>query len=101
MPHRREHNETGMLDPALRRLSSDQLWQVVASLGHRVVAWSLSGPQNDYWRVHSSLQLLEDQQVTALDCISGIYVYRSPLSVSKYLQACLLSARDPVYLCTP
>ncbi|RPD64989.1 hypothetical protein L227DRAFT_635288 [Lentinus tigrinus ALCF2SS1-6] len=56
---------------------------VVASLGHRVVAWSLSGAQNDYWRVHSSLQLSEDQHVSALNCVSGLLAVgtRSTLSV--------------------
>ncbi|EIW64094.1 WD repeat-containing protein [Trametes versicolor FP-101664 SS1] len=56
---------------------------VVASLGHRVVAWSLSGTRNDYWRVHSSLLLPEDQQVTALNCVSGLLAVgtRSTLSV--------------------
>ncbi|RDX52017.1 hypothetical protein OH76DRAFT_1400924 [Lentinus brumalis] len=56
---------------------------VVASLGHRVVAWSLSGAQNDYWRVHSSLQLSEDQDVSALNCASGLLAVgtRSTLSV--------------------
>ncbi|KAI0639823.1 WD repeat-containing protein [Trametes polyzona] len=56
---------------------------VVAALGHRVVAWSLSGARNDYWRVHSSLLLSEDQQVTALNCMSGLLAVgtRSTLSV--------------------
>ncbi|KAI0830734.1 WD repeat-containing protein [Trametes gibbosa] len=56
---------------------------VVASLGHRVVAWSLSGPRNDYWRVHSSLLLPEDQHVTAINCTSGLLAVgtRSTLSV--------------------
>ena len=44
---------------------------MVASLAHRVAAWSLSSPQKDCWRVHSSLQLSEDQHITALNCISG------------------------------
>ena len=47
----------------------------MASLGHRVVAWSLSGKRSDYWRVHSSLSLAEDQHVTALNCTSGMYMY--------------------------
>ncbi|KAI0721213.1 RAVE protein 1 C terminal-domain-containing protein [Cerioporus squamosus] len=56
---------------------------VVASLGHRVVAWSLSGAHNEYWRVHSSLQLSEDQHVSALNCASGLLAVgtRSTLSV--------------------
>lgn len=57
---------------------------VVASLGHRVVAWSLSGPQNDYWRVHSSLQLAEDQHVTAINCISGLLAVATRSSLSVY-----------------
>ncbi|CDO73196.1 hypothetical protein BN946_scf185007.g251 [Trametes cinnabarina] len=56
---------------------------VVASLAHRVVAWSLSGIHNDYWRVHSSLVLSEDQHVMALNCVSGLLAVgtRSTLSV--------------------
>ncbi|KAI0756586.1 RAVE protein 1 C terminal-domain-containing protein [Daedaleopsis nitida] len=57
---------------------------VAASLGHRVVVWSLSGIQNDYWRVHSSLSLSEDQQVSALDCISGLLAVGTRSSLSVY-----------------
>ncbi|KAI0673553.1 WD repeat-containing protein [Trametes maxima] len=57
---------------------------VVASLGHRVVAWSLSGTQNDYWRVHSSLLLPEDQQVTALNCMSGLLAVGTRCNLSVY-----------------
>ncbi|OSD03553.1 hypothetical protein PYCCODRAFT_1476945 [Trametes coccinea BRFM310] len=57
---------------------------VVASLGHRVVAWSLSGIQNDYWRVHSSLVLPEDQHVMALNCVSGLLAVGTRSSLSVY-----------------
>ncbi|KAI0778601.1 WD repeat-containing protein [Trametes elegans] len=57
---------------------------VVASLGHRVVAWSLSGTLNDYWRVHSSLLLPEDQQVTAFNCMSGLLAVGTRAGLSVY-----------------
>ncbi len=94
------------LPPLLRRFTGDPytVWlrdcssahaphcssheQVVASLGHRVVAWSLSGTRNDYWRVHSSLLLPEDQHVTALNCVSG---NQSPASRCQ----CLTRPRSP------
>ncbi|KAH9897985.1 WD repeat-containing protein [Cubamyces lactineus] len=57
---------------------------VVAALGHRVVAWSLSGPHCDYWRVHSSLVLPEDQHVTALNCVSGLLAVGTRSSLSVY-----------------
>ncbi|KAH9944024.1 RAVE protein 1 C terminal-domain-containing protein [Epithele typhae] len=57
---------------------------VVASLGRRVVAWSLSGKRHDYWRVHSSLSLPEDQQVTALNCMSGLLAVGTRTSLSVY-----------------
>ena len=67
---------------------SINLRQVVAALGHRLVAWSLSGKQNDYWRVHSSLTLSEDQRITALNCMSGEHLcFLSP--------ALLISSRPP------
>lgn len=40
-------------------------------MGSRIAAWSLSGVQNDAWRIHSSLALPVDQVVTALDNKSG------------------------------
>ncbi|KAI0652289.1 WD repeat-containing protein [Trametes meyenii] len=66
--------------PSTRHLTQS----VVASLGHRVVAWSLSGIQNDYWRVHSSLLLPEEQQVTALNCMSGLLAVGTRSSLSVY-----------------
>ena len=80
----REHHETGTLVtcPPPHPPHSPQ---VVASLDNRVVAWSLSGTQNDYWRVHSSLLLSEDQQISALNCMSGMYNHRSPPLTSHSL----------------
>ncbi|KAI0361166.1 WD repeat-containing protein [Trametes cingulata] len=57
---------------------------VVAALGHRVVVWSLSGKQYDYWRVHSSLLLPDDQHVTALSCMSGLLAVGTRSSLSVY-----------------
>ena len=41
-------------------------------MGHRVATWSLSGVQNDVWRIHSSLVLPQIQEVRSLDSKSGI-----------------------------
>ncbi|KAI0375421.1 WD repeat-containing protein [Pilatotrama ljubarskyi] len=57
---------------------------VVASLGHRVVVWSLSGKQYDYWRVHSSLLLPDDLHITALSCTSGLLAVGTHSSLSVY-----------------
>jgi hypothetical protein len=38
-----------------------------------VAAWSLSGVQDDTWRIHSSLLLPEDYRVTTLDIKYGKY----------------------------
>ncbi|EJF67065.1 hypothetical protein DICSQDRAFT_151429 [Dichomitus squalens LYAD-421 SS1] len=76
---------TRHINQSVRCLSVENTMKlVVASLDHRVVAWSLSGPQNDYWRVHSSLKLPDDQQVTALDCISGLLAVGTRSSLSVY-----------------
>ncbi|OAX44398.1 hypothetical protein K503DRAFT_383768 [Rhizopogon vinicolor AM-OR11-026] len=45
---------------------------IVASMNTHIAAWSLSGTQNDTWRVHSSLSLPHGDTVTALDCKSGL-----------------------------
>ncbi|KAI0963718.1 hypothetical protein AcW1_000718 [Taiwanofungus camphoratus] len=57
---------------------------VVASMGARVAAWSLSGVRTDSWHLHSSLLLPEDQQVTALDCESGLLAVGTRSSLSVY-----------------
>ncbi|CCM05189.1 uncharacterized protein FIBRA_07398 [Fibroporia radiculosa] len=62
---------------------------VVASMGARVAAWILSSSGSgsnkaqSSWRLHSSLALPEDQEITALDCKSGLLALgtRSTLSV--------------------
>ena len=43
----------------------------MASVCTRIATWSLSGVQNNVFRVHSSLRLPDGDQVTALDCKSG------------------------------
>lgn len=40
-------------------------------MGSRIASWSLSGVQNDTWRVYSSLLLPEGQPITTIDCKSG------------------------------
>ncbi|KAJ8594840.1 hypothetical protein M405DRAFT_857819 [Rhizopogon salebrosus TDB-379] len=45
---------------------------IVASMNTHIAAWSLSGIQNDIWRVHSSLSLPHGDTVTALDSRSGL-----------------------------
>ena len=41
-------------------------------MGAHIAVWSLSGAQKDVWRVHSSLQLRESDDVKALDSKSGV-----------------------------
>ncbi|KAI5121293.1 hypothetical protein M0805_003762 [Coniferiporia weirii] len=45
---------------------------IAASLGPHISIWSLSGSQKDTWMVHSSLTATDGQDVTAIDCKSGL-----------------------------
>jgi len=47
--------------------------QVVAAINTRIAAWSLSGVQQDVWRIHSTLVLPENNIVTALDNKAGTF----------------------------
>ncbi|KAF8898903.1 RAVE protein 1 C terminal-domain-containing protein [Infundibulicybe gibba] len=47
---------------------------IVAAMGVRVAAWSLSGVNHDMFRVHSTLVLPEHHIITTLDSKSGIIV---------------------------
>ncbi|KAI0316614.1 WD repeat-containing protein [Amylostereum chailletii] len=64
------------VDPALKL--------IVASMGCRVAAWSLSGIKTDIWRVHSSLVLPDDAQVTSMDCRSGLLTLACKRTISVY-----------------
>ncbi|KAJ7492768.1 RAVE protein 1 C terminal-domain-containing protein [Mycena latifolia] len=57
---------------------------IVASMQTRVAAWSLSGVQQDAWRLHSSLTLPPNLTVTALDSKSGLLAVGSQDSLSVY-----------------
>ncbi|KAJ7487439.1 RAVE protein 1 C terminal-domain-containing protein [Mycena galericulata] len=57
---------------------------IVASIQTRVAAWSLSGVQQDAWRLHSSLVLPLHHTVTALDSKSGLLAVGSQDSLSVY-----------------
>lgn len=57
---------------------------VIAAMGSRIAAWSMSGVQSGVWRVHSTLILPEDQEVTALDCKSGLLAIGSTSNLSVY-----------------
>ncbi|KAJ7786153.1 RAVE protein 1 C terminal-domain-containing protein [Mycena metata] len=57
---------------------------IVASMQTRIAAWSLSGVQQDAWRLHSSLVLPPNHSVTALDSKSGLLAVGSENSLSVY-----------------
>ncbi|KAL0951404.1 hypothetical protein HGRIS_008099 [Hohenbuehelia grisea] len=53
-------------------------------MNNQLAAWSLSGVQNDAWRVHSSLTLPENQPITATDTKSGLLAIGSNGNLSVY-----------------
>ncbi|XP_006454653.1 hypothetical protein AGABI2DRAFT_198048 [Agaricus bisporus var. bisporus H97] len=57
---------------------------VVAAINSRIVAWSLSGIQQDTWRVHSTLLLPQNQSITTLDIKSGLLAVGTQNSLSVY-----------------
>ncbi|KAJ7092570.1 WD repeat-containing protein [Mycena epipterygia] len=57
---------------------------IVASMQTRIAAWSLSGVQQDAWRLHSSLVLPASHAITALDSKSGLLAVGSQDSLSVY-----------------
>ncbi|KAG7099019.1 hypothetical protein E1B28_000902 [Marasmius oreades] len=57
---------------------------IVAAIANRVATWSLSGVQNDVWRVHSSLILPQDHIVTTLDSKSGLLAIGTTRGLSVY-----------------
>ncbi|KAG2154690.1 RAVE protein 1 C terminal-domain-containing protein [Suillus clintonianus] len=57
---------------------------IVASMDTHIAAWSLSGIQNDAWRIHSSISLQDGDVVTALDCRSGLLSVGSKNGLSVY-----------------
>lgn len=60
-------------------------------MGTRVAAWSLSGVQQDVWRVHSSLTLPGGHDVSSLDCKSGKYCYLVIVSLEMNRSSCTTS----------
>lgn len=58
--------------------------QVVAAINTRIAAWSLSGVQQDAWRIHSTLVLPENHIVTALDNKAGLLAVGTGRGLSVY-----------------
>ncbi|KAL4242218.1 hypothetical protein ABKN59_001911 [Abortiporus biennis] len=70
---------------SINRLSIDpNMKLIVASMGSRVATWAMSGVKSDTWRVHSSLNLPKNRQVTAIDCKSGLLAIGTLFSLSVY-----------------
>ncbi|KIY45758.1 hypothetical protein FISHEDRAFT_66809 [Fistulina hepatica ATCC 64428] len=57
---------------------------VVAAMGCRIAAWSLSGVRDGKWRMHSSLSLSPSHIITALDNRSGLIAVGSQLGLAVY-----------------
>ncbi|KAI0271408.1 WD repeat-containing protein [Gloeopeniophorella convolvens] len=57
---------------------------VVAASGPRLAVWSLSGVNARTWLVHSSLLHPNGEQITALDCRSGLLAIATKSTVSVY-----------------
>ncbi|KAL0580829.1 regulator of (H+)-ATPase in vacuolar membrane [Marasmius crinis-equi] len=74
---------------------------IVAAMGHRVATWSLSGVQNDVWRIHSSLVLPQEHEVKALDSKSGIAIACSCRGGLTFIQVFWLLEQVEDYLFTP
>lgn len=67
----------------------------------RLAAWSVSGTQQDTWRIHSTLVLPDAHVITTLDNKAGM-IFRFKTDASFYLlQAFLLSALRKDFLCIP
>ncbi|KAF5323620.1 hypothetical protein D9611_005764 [Ephemerocybe angulata] len=57
---------------------------IIAAIGTRVVAWSLSDVQEDAWRVHSTLVLPEGHNVSALGNKAGMLAVGTDRGFSLY-----------------
>ncbi|KAA1467902.1 hypothetical protein DENSPDRAFT_906985 [Dentipellis sp. KUC8613] len=57
---------------------------IAAAAGTRVAVWALSGVQQGIWRVHSSLVLPDGEDISALDCQSGLLAVASKNHLSVY-----------------
>ncbi|KIM47847.1 hypothetical protein M413DRAFT_417307 [Hebeloma cylindrosporum] len=57
---------------------------IVAATKSRLAAWSLSDTQHDTWRIHSTLVLPEDHNVTALDIKAGLLAVGCGNEISVY-----------------
>ncbi|GJE87639.1 RAVE protein 1 C terminal-domain-containing protein [Phanerochaete sordida] len=70
---------------AIRCLAVDPgMKLIVATMGTRLATWALSGVQSHTWRVHSTLTLPEGNNVTAVDCKSGLLAVGTATSLSVY-----------------
>ncbi|KAJ8083807.1 regulator of (H+)-ATPase in vacuolar membrane [Marasmius tenuissimus] len=73
------------VDGEISSLSVDSgMKLIVAAVGHRVATWSLSGVQNDVWRIHSSLVLPQIHEVRSLDTKSGLLAVGTSRGLSVY-----------------
>ncbi|PCH33750.1 hypothetical protein WOLCODRAFT_129949 [Wolfiporia cocos MD-104 SS10] len=59
---------------------------VVAAMSSRVAVWTLSGTQSSQasWRLHSTLVLPPGQDITAIDCKSGLLAVGTQSTLSVY-----------------
>ncbi|ESK98022.1 wd repeat protein [Moniliophthora roreri MCA 2997] len=66
-------------------ISVDRGMKIIeAAMDNRIASWSLSGVQNDAWRVHSPLVLPQGHIVTTLDSRSGLLAVGSNHGLSVY-----------------
>ncbi|KAF9566167.1 hypothetical protein CPC08DRAFT_733774 [Agrocybe pediades] len=57
---------------------------IVAAMKSRLAAWSLSDTETGAWRIHSTLVLSDDQQVTSLDNKAGLLAVGCNKELSVY-----------------
>ncbi|KAJ3516450.1 hypothetical protein NLJ89_g1100 [Agrocybe chaxingu] len=57
---------------------------IVAAMKSRICAWSLSGTQQDTWRIHSTLVLQENHEITTLDNKAGLLAVGCERRLSLY-----------------
>ncbi|TFK36859.1 RAVE protein 1 C terminal-domain-containing protein [Crucibulum laeve] len=70
---------------AITSLSVDSgMKLIVAAMNTRIVAWSLSGVQQDAWRIHSTLVLADNQTITTLDNKAGLLAVGTEKGLSIY-----------------
>ena len=63
--------------------------KIVAAMNTRVAAWSISGTQQDTWRIHSTLVLPDTHIITTLDNKAGmIFRCRKDASLTFFRPSC-------------